>query len=186
MSMKATQIRVGQILLRDGELFRVESSQHVTPGNLRGFVQTRLRNLRSGSTYDHRYRSEDVVERAVLEQADMEYLYQDGDHYVFMNTQTYEQVHLSADALGEALGYMLPNTVVKVEFHEGTPLGVELPLSVRLKIVETEPAIRGATATGSAKPAKLETGLTVNVPQFVEEGDTIEVDTRTGAYITRV
>lgn len=185
MSMKATQIRVGQILLRDGELFRVESVNHVTPGKGRAHVQTLLRNLKTGSAYDRRFRSDDFVERAVLEQVEMEYLYQDGDDHVFMNTETYEQVTLGAKLLGNALDYLLPNTKVKVELHQGEPLGLALPLSVKLKVMETEPPLRGATAAGSAKPAKLETGLTVNVPQFVEEGNTVEVDTRTGAYITR-
>jgi elongation factor P len=185
MSMKATQIRVGQILLRDGELFRVESVNHVTPGKGRAHVQTLLRNLKTGSAYDRRFRSDDFVERAVLEQVEMEYLYQDGDDHIFMNTETYEQVTLGATLLGNALDYLLPNTKVKVELHQGEPLGVALPLSVKLKVTETEPPLRGATAAGSAKPAKLETGLTVNVPQFVEEGETVEVDTRTGAYITR-
>jgi elongation factor P len=185
MSMKATQIRVGQILLRDGELFRVESVNHVTPGKGRAHVQTLLRNLKTGSAYDRRFRSDDFVERAVLEQVEMEYLYQDGDSHIFMNTETYEQVTLGAALLGNALDYLLPNTKVRVELHQGEPLGLVLPLSVKLKVTETEPPLRGATAAGSAKPAKLETGLTVNVPQFVEEGETVEVDTRTGAYLTR-
>jgi len=185
MSMKATQIRVGQILLRDGELFRVESVNHVTPGKGRAHVQTLLRNLKTGSAYDRRFRSDDSVERAVLEQVEMEYLYQDGDSYIFMNTETYDQVTLGVKLLGSALNYLLPNTKVRVELHQGEPLGLALPLSVKLKVTETEPPLRGATAAGSAKPAKLETGLTVNVPQFVEEGETVEVDTRTGAYITR-
>jgi elongation factor P len=185
MAMKATQIRVGQILLRDGELFRVESVNHVTPGKGRAHVQTLLRNLKSGSAYDRRFRSDDSVERAVLEQVEMEYLYQDGDSHVFMNTETYEQTTLGAKIRGNALDYLLPNTKVKVELHQGEPMGVALPFSVILKVTETEPPLRGATAAGSAKPAKLETGLTVSVPQFVEEGDMVEVDTRTGAYITR-
>jgi len=185
MSMKATQIRVGQVLLRDGELFRVESVNHVTPGKGRAHVQTLLRNLKTGSAYDRRFRSDDFVERAVLEQVEMEYLYQDGEDHIFMNSETYEQVTLGAKLLGNALDYLLPNTKVRVELHQGEPLGLALPLSVKLKVTETEPPLRGATASGSAKPAKLETGLTVNVPQFVEEGDTVEVDTRTGVYITR-
>jgi elongation factor P len=185
MAIKATQIRVGQILLRDGDLFRVESVNHVTPGKGRAHVQTLLRNLKSGATYDQRFRSDDVVERAILEEVEMEYLYQDGDSHVFMNTESFEQMPLAAGILGHALDYLLPNTRVKVEMHQGEPVGIDLPLSVRLKVIETEPPLRGATAAGSAKPAKLETGLTVTVPQFVEEGDTVEVDTRTGVYITR-
>lgn len=186
MPVKATQLRQGHVIVRDGELFRVEAVTHITPGNWRGMVQTRLRNMRSGSGLEHRYRSEDLVERAVLEQHPMEYLYAEGDHHVFMNTETYEQVHIPADVLGEALSYLLPNTAVSVEFYEERPMGVELPLSVRLKVVDTEPGLRGATASGSPKPARLETGLTITVPQFVVVGDTVEVDTRTGAYITRI
>jgi elongation factor P len=186
MPVKATQLRPGNVILKDGDLFRVESASHVTPGNWRGMVQTRLRNLKNGSSYEHRFRSEDLVEKAVMEQHPMEYLYAEGDHHVFMNSENYEQVHIPAAVLAGALSYLLPNMTAVVEFHEGTPMGIELPLSVRLKVVDTEPGMRGATASGSPKPARLETGLMVNVPQFVAPGDTIEVDTRTGAYITRV
>ena len=186
MPVKATQLRQGHVILRDGDLFRVESVSHITPGNWRGMVQTRLRNMRSGSSQEHRFRSEDIVERATLEQHPMEYLYAEGDHHVFMNSENYEQVHIPAEVLGDALSYLLPNTTVSVEFHEERPMGVELPLSVRLKVVDTDPGLRGATASGSPKPARLETGLSITVPQFVVVGDTVEVDTRTGAYITRV
>lgn len=185
MALKATQIRAGQILVRDGELFRVESVDHVTPGKGRAHVQTLLRNLRTGSSYDVRFASDDKVERAVLETVEMEYLYADGDSHVFMNSETYEQFPMPAEILGKALDYLLPNTTVKVVLHEERPVDLELPNSVKLKIVETEPGLKGATAAGSAKPATLETGLVVNVPQFVAEGETIEVDTRTGAYLTR-
>ncbi|MFQ5719750.1 MAG: elongation factor P [Acidobacteriota bacterium] len=185
MSVKATQIRQGMLILREGELFRVDSVNHVTPGKGRAHVQTLLRNLRTGAAHDHRFRSDDFVERAVMDQVEMEYLYQEGDHYIFMNTETYEQVPLTSDVLGNTLDYLLPNGTVRVEFHDGTPMGVSLPLSVRLKIVETEPPLKGATAAGSPKPATLETGLTVSVPQFIEVGEIVEVDTRNGAYITR-
>ena len=185
MSVKATQMRQGMLIVRDGELFRVDSVNHVTPGKGRAHVRTLLRNLRTGAAHDHRFRSDDFVERAVLDQVEMEYLYQEGDSYIFMNTETYEQMPLPAEVLGNALDYLLPNGSVRVEFHEGRPIGVILPLSVRLKVVETEPPLKGATAAGSPKPARLETGLTVSVPQFIEVGETVEVDTRTGAYITR-
>ena len=186
MSVKATQIRQGMIIVRDGELLRVDSVKHVTPGKGRAHVQTLLRNLRTGAGHDHRFRSDDFVERAHLEQVEMEYLYQEGEHHIFMNTETYDQVPLPASVLGNALEYLLPNTTLRAEFHEGKPTGVILPLSVRLKVVETEPPLKGATASGSPKPAKLETGLSVSVPQFIEEGETVEVDTRNGAYLTRV
>ncbi|MFQ5670742.1 MAG: elongation factor P [Acidobacteriota bacterium] len=185
MAQKATQIRVGQILLRDGDLYRVESVKHITPGKGRAHVQTLLRNLKTGTSYDHRFRSDDSVERATLEQVEMEYLYQEGDQFIFMNSATYDQTSLPAEILGNALQYILPNTVVRVEFHESTPVGIVLPMSVRLKVTETAPALKGATAAGSAKPATLETGLTLSVPQFIEVGEVVEVDTRTGAYLTR-
>lgn len=185
MSVKATQMRQGMIILRNGELFRIDSVNHVTPGKGRAHVQTLLRNLKTGSAHDHRFRADDFVERAVLEQVEMEYLYQEGESYVFMNTETYEQMPLPASVLANALDYILPNTTVRVEFHDGVPMGVILPLSVRLEVVETEPALKGATVSGSPKPARLETGLTVNIPQFIEVGETVEIDTRTGAYLTR-
>ena len=185
MALKATQIRGGQILIRDGQLFRVESVDHVTPGKGRAHVQTLLRNMRTGSAYDVRFASDDKVEKAILDTVEMEYLYADGDSHVFMNNETYEQFPMPAELLGKAMDYLLPNTTVKVVLHEDNPVGLELPNSVKLKIVETEPGLKGATAAGSAKPAILETGLTVNVPQFVEVGETIEVDTRSGSYLTR-
>ncbi len=141
--------------------------------------------MRTGSSYDVRFSSDDKVEKAVLETVEMEYLYADGDAHVFMNNETYEQIPMPAELLGKAMDYLLPNTTVKVVLHEENPVGLELPNSVKLKVVETEPGLKGATAAGSAKPATLETGLVVNVPQFVEVGETIEVDTRSGAYLTR-
>ena len=186
MAVKATQMRQGMIIVREGELFRLDSVNHVTPGKGRAHVQTLLRSLRTGAAQDRRFRADEFVERAVLEQAEMEYLYQEGEQHIFMNTATYQQVPLSTQVLGNALDYLLPNTTLRAEFHDGNPIGVVLPLSVRLKIVETDPPLKGATASGSPKPAKLETGLAVSVPQFIEEGETIEVDTRSGAYITRV
>ena len=185
MALTATQLRAGQILIRDGELFRVDSVDHVTPGKGRAHVQTHLRNMRTGSAYDVRFASDDKVEKAILDTVEMEYLYADGDSHVFMNNETYEQFPMPAELLGKAMDYLLPNTTVKVVLHEDNPVGLELPNSVKLKIVETEPGLKGATAAGSAKPAVLETGLTVNVPQFVEVGETIEVDTRSGSYLTR-
>ena len=148
-------------------------------------MQTLLRNMRTGSAYDVRFASDDKVEKAILDTVEMEYLYADGHSHVFMNNETYEQFPMPAELLGKAMDYLLPNTTVKVVLHEDNPVGLELPNSVKLKIVETEPGLKGATAAGSAKPAILETGLTVNVPQFVEVGETIEVDTRSGSYLTR-
>jgi elongation factor P len=160
-------------------------AQHKTPGNLRGLVQAKIRNLRSGSISDHRFRSVDMVERAYLDDAEMEFLYQEGDMYHFMNNETYEQVGLSDDVLGDAVNYLIPNIKLKIEMYEGRPVGIELPLTVEMKVVETEPAIKGATVSNQNKPAKMETGLIVNVPPFIAEGDIIRVDSETGSYIER-
>jgi elongation factor P len=167
------------------DLYRVVTTQHITPGNWRGMVQAKIRHLKSGSIIEHRFRSEDRVERAILDESDMEFLYQDGDMYHFMNAETYEQIGLSNEVLGDAVSYLIPNIRLKVEMYEGRPVGIELPLTVELKVVETEPAIKGASVSNQSKPAKLETGLVVNVPPFISAGDTIKVDTGSGSYIER-
>ncbi len=167
------------------ELFSVFKMEHRTPGNLRGFVQVKMRKLSSGSMMEHRFSSEDKVERAALEQHDMEFLYSDSEGYHFMNTETYEQIQLSEDFLGDATGFLIANLKVSVEFYEGKPMGVELPPSVTLTIVETEPGIKGATVSNVTKPAKLETGLVVQVPPFCSEGEKIRVSTSESAYLER-
>ncbi|HEX9700743.1 MAG TPA: elongation factor P [Acidobacteriota bacterium] len=184
--MQAVQLRKGMIIDLDGQLLRVHDFQHVTPGKGQAVVQTRLRNLRSGAMIDRRFRSQESVERVQLEYRTMEYLYQEGDSYVFMDAETYEQVHLSADAIQDALPYLIPNLSLEVDFYEGAPVGIEMPGTVDLEVVDTEPALKGATASGSGKPATLETGLVVGVPQFVNVGDKVRVDTSTGDYLTRV
>ena len=186
MQITATQLRVGMMLQMDGALFRVMKTQHITPGNWRGMVQTTLRNIQSGSKMEKRFRSTDKVERASMDAQEMEYLYADGDQYVFMHPQTYDQIHLSKDLLEESLPYIVANTRVTVELFDGRPIGVNLPTTVDLRVQETEPAMRGATATASMKPATLETGLVVQVPQFVTDGDVVRVDTAEGKYISRV
>ena len=183
--INARQLRVGMLIKHRDDLCRVMSVQHITPGNWRGMVQTKLRNITSGNSCEHRFRSEDSVERAVLEQRQMQCLYEEGDAYVFMDTENYEQVSLSKETLGDAVQYLLHDTVLTVEYYEGQPVGVELPNVVELKIIETEPPMKGATAAGGAKPAKLETGVMVDVPQFIEVGETIRVDTRDGKYVER-
>jgi elongation factor P len=182
----ATQLRVGMLIKHRDDLCKVLSVLHITPGNKRGLVQTKLRSITAGNSFEHRFRSEDQIERAILDQQKMQCLYQEDDNYVFMNTENYEQVTLDKDTLGDAVMYMLPNTELKVEFYENSPVGVELPITVDLKVVETEPPMKGATASGSGKPAKLETGLTVEVPQFIEIGEVVRVDTREGKYLERV
>ena len=184
--IQATQLKRGMCIKHAGDLYRVVEAQHKTPGNLRGMVQARIRHLKSGSIIDHRFRSVDMVERAILDEAAMEFLYQDGDMYHFMNNVTYEQMGLSAEVLGDAVEYLIHNIKLKVEMYEGRPVGIELPLTVEMKVVETEPAIKGASVSNVGKPAKMETGLVVQVPAFIAQGELIRIDTATGAYIERV
>ena len=183
--IQATQLRSGMAILHEGNLCRVLSVQHITPGNWRGMVQAKLRNLKSGNSFEYRFRSEDRVERADLEQHEMEFLYASGEEFHFMNTDTYEQVALSREDLGTTVDYLIPNIKVMLEFYEGRAVGVELPITVDLKVVETAPGLRGATATNSGKPATLETGLQIQVPQFIQVGEVVRVDTAEGKYLER-
>lgn len=184
--IQATQVRKGMFIRHDKDLYRVVSTEHVTPGKGRGMVQAKIRHIKSGAIMDHRFRSGDRVDRVVLDQTEMEYLYQDGDTYHFMNGETYEQIALSAETLGDAVPYLIPNIKLEVQFFEGSPIGISPPLTVEMKIVETEPAIKGATVSNVTKPATMETGLIVQVPPFINEGDVIKVDTASGAYVERV
>lgn len=185
-SIAATRLRKGNLVVHEGQLCRLLEVQHVTPGNLRGFVRAKMRNLRSQSLIDHRFRSEDVVERATLDEREMQYLYNDGSDYYFMDTSSYEQIHLSAESLGDAVNYLLAESLIRVEFYESQPVGVEVPPTVDLKVTDTVPGIKGATASAQVKPATLETGLVVSVPAFVNSGDVIRVNTETGEYLSRV
>ena len=164
---------------------RVLDFQHRTPGNLRAFVQVKLRNIRNGSSSETRFSSTENVERATLAQHEMEYLYSDGDLYHFMNTETYEQIGLTEEQLGDATGYLSEGLKIQVEFFDGTPIGIELPPVITLEVVETEPELKGATASNSNKPAKLSTGVTIMVPPFVKQGDKIRVDPNEGRYLER-
>ncbi len=184
--ISATQIKRGMTIKLNGELYRVFSFQHITPGNWRGMVQTKLRSVKSGSIIEHRFRSEDRIERAFLETHEMEYLYSDGTDHHFMNTESFEQIHLSAEILEDAIPFLIPNLRIQVEFYEGKPIGITLPGSVELKIVATEPALKGATVSNVNKPATMETGLVVQVPPFINEGEMIRVDTSDGKYLERV
>jgi elongation factor P len=169
----------------DGKLFTVFKTEHRTPGNKRGFVQAKMRNVDSGALIDNKFSSEDFVEKIALDDQEMEYLYDDGELYYFMNTDTYEQVHISKEDLGDQVMYLLPNGVVKVQFYEGRPFNVDLPMTMDLTVVETEPGIRSATVTSVTKPAKTETGLVVQVPPFIKEGEKIKVHTADGTYQSR-
>jgi elongation factor P len=169
----------------NNELYSVFSVNHRTPGNLRGFVQAKMRSLRTGSMTENRFSSEEKVEKAIMDEQEMEYLYDDGDYYYFMNTETYEQMHLMKDLLGDAVNYLIPQLKVSVEFYEGKPISVELPATVDMLVVETEPGMRGATVSNVTKPAKLETGMVVQVPSFITEGEKIRVNTAEGTYQER-
>jgi elongation factor P len=183
--ISATQMRPGMVIKYNNELYSVFSVSHRTPGNLRGFVQAKMRSLRTGTMAENRFSSEEKVEKAIMEQQDMEYLYDDGEYYYFMNTETYEQMHLMKDLLGDAVNYLIPNLKVAVEFYEGKPISVELPPTVTMTVVETEPGLRGATVSNVTKPAKMETGLMVAVPAFITEGEKIKVNTAEGTYQER-
>ena len=183
---KATGLKKGMCVRMNDDLYIVLSTVHLTPGNWRGMVQSKLRNLRSGNQMDHRFRSEDMVERVFLNETEMEFLYRDGDDFHFMNTTTYEQVHIGKDYLGENVNYLTPNMKLGVVFHEVTPVGIELPLTVDLQIVDTAPELKGATASAQRKPAITETGLMVLVPPFIGQGEKIRVSTEDGSYLERV
>jgi elongation factor P len=184
-TIQATKLRKGMLVKVGSDLCRILEVQHVTPGNLRGFVRVKARNLRSQSLSDQKLRSEDFVERATLDEHQMQYLYKDGEDYCFMDTSTFEQIHLSSEALGDMVNYLISEMVIVVEFYEGAPVGIDLPQTVDLTVQDTPPAIKGATASAQLKPATLETGLVVQVPPFVSVGDKIRVSTDTGEYLAR-
>jgi elongation factor P len=185
MAIPATQLRPGMVIKHNNDLCSVFSVEHRTPGNLRAFIQAKLRNLRTAAIFEYRFRSGDAIERVTVDEEKMEYLYADGDSYVFMNTENYEQLHLNRDVLGDSVEYLIPNLQITIEFFDGKPVGIELPQIVELSVVETEPGLKSATASSVTKPAKLETGLVVQVPPFINEGDKIRVDTSEGAYLSR-
>jgi elongation factor P len=184
--MRATQLRPGMIIRHDGDLYSVHAVEHRTPGNKRAAMATKMRNLRSGSIIDYRFRAEDDIERAIFDEIEHESLYSDTEGYHFMNTESYEQLQLTSEILGEAVYYLIPNTTVKLEFYENKPIGVLLPDTVDLVVVDTEPTLQKATASAGMKAAKLETGLTIQVPPFVNTGDKVKVDTSEARYVQRV
>ena len=184
--IKATQLRPGMIIKHEDDLHVVYSVDHRTPGNKRGSMQTKMRNLRSGSMVDYRFRAEEAIEKVVVDEIEFEYLYSDGDGHHFMNIENYEQLQLGGDVVGDTKDFLIPNLPVKIEYYDGKAIGVLLPDTVDLTVVETEPSIQKATASAVMKPAKLETGLVVNVPPFVGTGDRIKVDTSEARYIQRV
>ncbi len=185
MAIPATQMRPGMIIKFNNELHTVFAVEHRTPGNLRAFIQAKLRNLRTGSMFEHRFRSPDPIDRVIVDEVPMEFLYNDGDDYYFMDTSTYEQTNLKRDTLGDAVEYLTANLQITVSIFDGVPVGIDLPQTVELTVIETEPGLKTATASSVTKPAKLETGLTVQVPPFINEGEKIRVDTAEGVYLSR-
>ena len=185
MAIPATQMRPGMIIKHNNELHAVFAVEHRTPGNLRAFIQAKLRNIRTNAMFEHRFRSGDAIERVIVDEVAMEFLYNDGDDYYFMNPENYEQTVLKGSTLGDAVEYLTPNLQIKVSYHDGTAVGIELPAAVELTVVETEPGLKSATASSVTKPAKMETGLMVQVPAFINEGEKIRVDTSEGAYMSR-
>lgn len=184
-SIQATRLRKGMLIKMGEDLFRILDLHHLTPGNKRGFVQARMRNIRSSVLIDHKFRSEDQVERAVLDEHEMQYLYADGAAHYFMDTSTYEQVHIDRDTLGDSINYLVPDMLIRVAFYGTEPVGIDLPQTVDLLVEDTAPGIKGATASAQVKPARLETGLVVQVPPFVNTGDRVRVNTETGEYQSR-
>src|ERR1043165_4418834 len=183
MAIQATQIRRGMVIVFEGQPCKVVEFRHHTPGNLRAMIQTKLRNIRTGSSFEHRFRSADTIERASLEQHEMEYMYSDGSHHHFMNTETYDQVALSDDELGDAAQWLSPGLKIQAEFYERAAIGIDLPPSLELIVTQTEPSLKGATVSNVNKPATLENGITIQVPPFINEGDRIRVDPLEGRYI---
>jgi len=185
MAIPATQMRPGMIIKHNDQLHLVFAVEHRTPGNLRAFIQAKLRNIRTNAMFEHRFRSGDPIDRVIVDEVNMEFLYNDGDDYYFMNPEDYEQTVLKASTLGDAVEYLTANLRISVSYFDGKAVGIDLPGTVELTVVETEPGIKSATASSVTKPAKLETGLVVQVPPFINEGEKIRVDTSEGTYLSR-
>lgn len=185
MAIPATQIRRGMVIVFEGDPCRIVEFRHHTPGNLRAMVQAKLKNLRSGSNFEHRFRAADSIEKASLETHDLEFMYQGGDTYHFMNTENYDQLEMDEEMLGDSAQWMQPGMRIQAEYYNGRPMGIQLPNSMELEIVETSPVMKTATKTASTKPAKLENGVTVNIPEFISTGERIRVNPNTSEYLDR-
>ena len=185
MAMPATQIRRGMVLVFEGDPCRVVEFRHHTPGNLRAMVQAKLKNLRTGSSFEHRFRAADSVERASMETHDLEFMYQGGDTYHFMNTENYDQLEMDEETLGDSAQWMQPGMRIQAEYYNGRAIGIQLPNSLVLAIKDTAPVMRSATKTASTKPAMLENGVTVNVPEFISTGEKVRINPETGEYVDR-
>lgn len=185
MAIPATQIRRGSVIIFNGEPHRIIEFEHRTPGNLRAFIQAKMKNLRNGSTLEHRFRAADTVEKAEMSTQELQYLYADGHHYHFMNTTSYEMIELAGDSLGDSAQWLTENMVILAEFFEGRPIGIDLPAALEFEVVETEPTMATATKTAMTKPARLSNGVVVQVPAFVKQGERIRVDPRESKYLER-
>ncbi len=186
MAIPATQIRRGMVIVFEGDPCRITEFRHHTPGNLRAMVQAKLRNLRTGSNFEHRFRAADSISKASLETHNLEFMYKGGDTYHFMNTENYDQLEIEEETLGDGAQWMQAGMKIIAEYYNGKPIGIELPNAIELLIVETSPVMKSATKTASTKPAKLENGATVNVPEFVSSGERVRVNPNTGEYLDRV
>ncbi|MBI2795343.1 MAG: elongation factor P [Gemmatimonadetes bacterium] len=185
MAFSATQIRRGMVLVFEGDPCRVLEFRHHTPGNLRAMVQAKLKNLRTGSSFEHRFRAADTIERASMETHELEFMYKGGETYHFMNTENYDQLEMDDEMLGDNAQWMQPGMKIIAEYYDGRPIGIDLPQYLTLEIVDTAPVMRSATKTASTKPAKLENGVSVNVPEFIATGERIRVNPTTGEYMDR-
>lgn len=186
MSISGSALRRGMAIIHNGELHRVVEAQHVKPGKGPAYMQAKLRNLKSGSIFEERFRSADTVETASMETHDLQFLYADSSHYHFMNMENYEQVMLDETTLGDSAQWMTPELIVQVEFHDGRPVGLQMPKTLELRVQQTDPGQKGDTKTAVTKPAKLENGVTVQVPAFINQGDMVRVDPAQGVYLERV
>jgi elongation factor P len=184
-SIEYSQVRKGMVIAVEGQLFAVVDRDLNTPGNWRAQLKLKLKNLKTGSITENKVRPQDKVEQAYLDRRPMQYIYQEGDHYVFMDNETFDQIHLGKDLVGDMMFYLKEGDNAQVTFYEGKPISLELPATVELKVIETEPSVKGATAAAQYKPATLETGLKLSVPPFINQGEVIAVDTRTGEYLSR-
>ncbi|MDD5748876.1 MAG: elongation factor P [Actinomycetota bacterium] len=184
--ISTSDFRNGLVVKLEGSLFRIVEFQHVKPGKGGAFVRTKVKNVETGAVLEKTFRAGEKFEEAVLENRQMQFLYREGENYVFMDVETYEQMGIPPDVIGEAAQFLVENQEISVFVHKGKPVTVEIPFSANLKVSKAEPWLKGDTSGAATKPVVLETGLKVQVPLFVEEGDTIKVDTRTGKYIERV
>lgn len=185
MAIPATQIRRGMVIVWEGDPARIIEFRHHTPGNLRAMVQAKLKNLRSGNSFEHRFRADDSIEKANMETHELEFMYQGGDTYHFMNTENYDQLEMDEEALGDSAQWMQPGLKIIAEYYNGRAIGIQLPERLTLEIVETAPVMKTATKTASTKPAKLENGVSINVPEFIGSGERVRVNPNTGEYLER-